>query len=115
MEAMKEKKIISVSDKRQITIPLNFFKELNIGDNVECEIDEDKLILRPINTDSGDYFSDIILDDLIKRGYKGKELLSEFTKQRLNIRKAVKKIISEADEAAKNEKETDIDNLFGDN
>ena len=74
METYKMKpKRISVSSKRQITIPIEYFTALKIDDEVECTIEE---------------------------SYEGKELLEKFKERKAKIRPAVKKLIEEADKVA---------------
>ncbi len=42
------RKIISVSKKRQITIPIEFYKHLNMGDKVECSLEDGAIVIRPL-------------------------------------------------------------------
>jgi len=94
-----ERKIISITGKRQITIPLKFFDKLNFGKEVECYLTDDAIVLRPfINQDDG--FTLEILRDLVSQGYSGEELINKFTEQRNNIKKAIGLLINEADEIA---------------
>ena len=82
---MKPKRI-SVSSKRQITIPLEFCNALKIENEVECMMKDNSIIIRPIVDTSQDNFADLILEDLIKEGYKGQKLLEEFKKRKTEIR-----------------------------
>ena len=108
-----DRKIISVTGKRQITIPLKFCEKLNFGKEAECYLTDDAVILRPLST-SGDNFTMEILKDLVSQGYSGDELLTKFSAQHANIKKAVGLLINEADEIAggKRRKET-TKNIFG--
>jgi bifunctional DNA-binding transcriptional regulator/antitoxin component of YhaV-PrlF toxin-antitoxin module len=72
-----QKKRINVSPKRQITIPLQFFKELGIGSQVECFINDGALVIKPVH-DISETFSVEILDDLVKQGFQGQELVAKF-------------------------------------
>src|SRR5690625_3686993 len=73
-----EVKKISVSAKRQMTIPKQFYDELQLGDEVLCQIVDDTLVIKPIKQDVD--FSKEILSDLINEGYEaGEELIKEFT------------------------------------
>ncbi|MCD8131955.1 MAG: AbrB/MazE/SpoVT family DNA-binding domain-containing protein [Lachnospiraceae bacterium] len=100
-----DRRTVSISSKRQITIPQKFFAELDFHDRAECILLEDELIIRPANhTDSGE-FADLILEDLINEGYSGKALLAEFRKRQSRVRPAVEKMIREADQAAHGEGE----------
>lgn len=68
------RKIISVSKKRQITIPLQFYKHLNLDNEVECSLEDGKIIIKPLHREAAE-FSVEILKDLISQGYSGKNLL----------------------------------------
>jgi AbrB family looped-hinge helix DNA binding protein len=91
---------ISVSSKKQITIPKDFYDELGIGDEVLIELSDNKLIIRPIREDHFD-FSDLILKDLINEGYTGEELYEEFIHRKSQISPALEKMISEERPKAK--------------
>lgn len=94
-----ERKIINVTGKRQVTIPLKFYERLSFGKEVECFLTEDSIVLRPLSH-SDDRFTMEILKDLVSQGLSGDELLSAFTEQRANIKKAVSLLIDETDEIA---------------
>ena len=94
-----ERKIISVTGKRQVTIPLKFYEKLRFGKEVECFLTDDAIILRPFSN-SDDGFTMEILKDLVSQGYGGDELLAKFAEQRDNIKKAIGALIDEADEIA---------------
>ena len=96
-------KRISVSSKRQITIPLEYCKALNIENEVECIMKNNSIIIRPVIDTTQDNFADLILEDLIKEGYKGKELLEEFKKRKEKLRYAINEIQNEADKVAEDE------------
>ena len=99
---MKPKRI-SVSSKRQITIPSEYCKALNIENEVECIMKNNSIIIRPVIDTTQDNFADLILEDLIKEGYKGKELLEEFKKRKEKLRYAINEIQNEADKVAEDE------------
>jgi len=94
-----DRKIINVTGKRQVTIPLKFYERLNFGKEVECFLTEDAIVLRPF-TNYDDSFTMDILKDLVSQGLQGDELLTKFAEQRQNIKKAVGMMIDEADEIA---------------
>ncbi len=96
-------KRISVSGKRQITIPLEFCKALNIENEVECIMKDNSIIIRPIVDTSQDNFADFILEDLIKEGYKGQKLLEEFKKRKAEIRYAIENVKNETSKVAEDE------------
>jgi len=97
--AAAERKIINVTGKRQITIPLRFYEKLRFGKEIECYLTDDALVLRPLSS-SDDNFTMEILKDLVSQGYNGDELLVKFAEQHSNIRKAISVLIDEADEIA---------------
>ena len=108
-----ERKIINVTGKRQVTIPLRFFEKLQFGKEVECFLTNDAVVLRPLS-DSDDGFSMEILRDLVSQGYSGDELLARFAEQRNGVRKAIGMLIDEADEIARGiTKSATTKDLFG--
>jgi bifunctional DNA-binding transcriptional regulator/antitoxin component of YhaV-PrlF toxin-antitoxin module len=109
---MKEIKKIKVSNKRQITIPAEFFEKLGIEKAVECFINEmGEMVIRP---ERSDYFAEEILQDLINQGYEKQQLVQKFKEMNNKIRPAVSEIIAEAETAAKNYDGVDhTDEVFG--
>ncbi|MFB5675040.1 AbrB/MazE/SpoVT family DNA-binding domain-containing protein [Paenibacillus terreus] len=108
-----------VSQKRQVTIPQKLFEQAGIKDEVEFGIKGNTIIMRPVRENTGnDYFSDLILADLLEEGYGGAELLEKFREKQAELHKAVNKIKAESAEAAKNYKPSESDDLmeelFGD-
>ena len=97
--SVMERKIINVTGKRQVTIPLKFYEKLRFGKEVECFLTDDAIVLRPFSN-SDDGFTMEILKDLVSQGYGGDELLTKFAEQRDNIKKAIGVMIDEADEIA---------------
>lgn len=107
------KKRISVSQKRQITIPIEFYNEVGIDKEVECYIQNNAIVIRPVRESSGE-FDEQILADLISQGISGEELLSKFKETRKKIRPAVEGLIKEAELAAKGEENySTYDDVFG--
>jgi len=109
-----ERKIISVSSKRQITIPQKYFEVLGFSSEVECILQNNAIVIRPIRENSGSEFSEQILADLIAQGFSGQELLVKFKELSKKITPAMNKLIGEADSIAKGEKKgaTMVD-IFG--
>lgn len=97
------KKRISVSQKRQITLPIEFFSSLEIGSEVECYMQNNAIVIRPVRDESGE-FDEQILADLIAQGFSGTELLEKFKEMRRQIRPAVERLIAEAADAATGKK-----------
>ena len=94
------RKVLSISSKRQITIPQKFYQLLGFGDEAECVVRGDELIIRPIKTAAGGEFSEQILADLIKEGLSGEELLAEFRKRQAQIRPAAETMLAKAEDIA---------------
>ncbi len=110
-----EKRRISISSKRQITIPVKYFEALGLDKEVECIYSNDMLILKPVKEDYS--FAEEIISDLVEQGYSGEKLLAEFKRINRQIRPAVEKIIEEADKIAQEASENYLDktaDIFGD-
>ena len=111
-EKIEERKIIRVSDKRQVTIPLKYYELLGFGKEAECTLRENEIVIRPLQ-ESLEEFSEEILAELISRGYSGEELLSKFREMRRKIRPAIDSMIKEADEIAEgNRKSLSLAEVF---
>ncbi|WP_449241062.1 AbrB/MazE/SpoVT family DNA-binding domain-containing protein [Desulfoscipio gibsoniae] len=99
-----ERKIISISGKRQVTIPQKYYEALGFSNEAECILQNNAIVIRPINENTGSEFAEQILADLIAQGLTGQELLAKFKEMNKNIASAMDKLISEADSIAKGEK-----------
>ncbi|MHB8280204.1 MAG: AbrB/MazE/SpoVT family DNA-binding domain-containing protein [Candidatus Humimicrobiaceae bacterium] len=89
------KKRISVSQKRQITIPIEFFNSIGINKEVDCYVQNNVIVIRPVREVDGE-FDEQILADLISQGFSGQELLAKFKDIRHQIRPAVESLLDEA-------------------
>lgn len=108
-----KKKTISVSKKRQITIPLQFYKHLNLGSEVECSLEDGAILIRPAHRGTAE-FSVEILKDLVDQGYSGDELIKHFEIQSKNIKTAISNMLEEADAIVAGEKPAaSLDDIFG--
>lgn len=110
-----ERKQITISEKRQVTIPKRFFDALGLGSQVVCEVRGDELILKKAPKESD--FSEEILKDLITEGYTDTALLQEFQQRKAQVRPAVEALIEESQQAANQHDETgeeEINELFQD-
>ncbi len=94
-----DSRMIRVSRKRQITIPLKFYEALNFGDQVECSLGDGAIIIRPLRR-TDDEFSVEILKDLVSKGFSGDEPVREFEAERYRVKKAVDRLREEADRIA---------------
>lgn len=108
------RKVLSISSKRQIMIPQRFYKSLGFGDEAECIVRGDELVIRPIKTVAGGEFAEQILADLIKEGLSGEELLSEFRKRQAQVRPAAEAILAKAEDiAARRAEYATYEDVFG--
>ena len=109
-----ERKIISVSGKRQVTIPQKYFEALGFSNEAECILQNNAIVIRPIKENAGSEFFEQILADLIAQGLSGQELLAKFKELSKKIAPAMDKLISEADSIAKGEKKgATMADIFG--
>jgi bifunctional DNA-binding transcriptional regulator/antitoxin component of YhaV-PrlF toxin-antitoxin module len=107
------KKRISVSQKRQITIPIDFYNSVGIDKEVECYVQNNAIVIRPVR-ESGGEFDELILADLIAQGLSGQELLDKFKESRRKIRPAVQRLLEEARLAAQGQTSSDsYEGVFG--
>jgi len=44
-----DRKIINITGKRQVTIPLKYYEKLRFGKEIECILTEDAIVLRPLS------------------------------------------------------------------
>ena len=73
-----------------------------------------ELVIRPVSERSGGEFAEVILADLIQKGYQGDTLLAKFKETQRKVRPAVETMIAEADKlAAGDERGASLDDLFG--
>lgn len=108
------KKRIAVSGKRQITIPIEFFRELGIGDEVECFMKDGAIVIRPATAEADGAFAEEILSELIAKGYEGSKLMAEFRKLNRAVRPAAMRLMEQADAAARGEAESlGLEDVFG--
>jgi bifunctional DNA-binding transcriptional regulator/antitoxin component of YhaV-PrlF toxin-antitoxin module len=109
-----ERKIISVSAKRQLTIPQKYYEALGFDNEAECVMHNGGLLIRPVRSEVSGEFSEQILADLISQGFEGTELLKKFKEYSKAIRPAMLKLMEEADEYVKRgEGNIPLDELFG--
>ena len=100
MPQAAEHKRVTISVKRQFTIPQKYYESLGFESDAECILQDGGIFIRPLRNEPSD-FSEEILADLVAQGLSGQELLARFKEQTRKIRPAVRKMIEEADEAAK--------------
>lgn len=87
-------KYASVSSKRQISIPKEFYDSLGIKDEVTMELLNNRIVIKPVKDHSDDY-SEEILSDLLQEGYDKSEILEEFKRRKKKIRPSINRLIEE--------------------
>lgn len=97
---MPEQKKVTISSKRQFTIPQKFYTELGFDREAVCTLGNGMLIIEPARSENGGEFAEQILSDLIVEGYSGQELLAEFKSRQSRVRPAVEKMLKAAKDAA---------------
>ena len=108
------RKVLSISSKTQITIPQKFYQTLGFGDEAECIMRGDELIIRPVKTIAGGEFAEQILSELIQEGFSGETLLAEFKKRQAQIRPAAEMMMAKAEDIATGKAEYETyENVFG--
>ena len=114
LDMVMDRKIINVTGKRQVTIPLKFYEKLQFGKEVECVLTDGAIIIRPLSA-TDDSFSMEILKDLVAQGYSGNDLIDKFDEQRRKIKVAINSLKKEADEIASGKRTSSTtEELFGD-
>ena len=95
-----EKKQVTITSKRQFTIPKKFLNELGFDRSAVCSVLDGKLIIEPVTPISGGEFAEQILKELIDEGYNGNELLAEFRIRQAKVRPAVEAMLEDAKNTA---------------
>ena len=114
LQKKPDQKRVSISSKRQFTIPQKYYTELGFQDEAICTLGDGILIIQPAESIPSGEFSEQILAELIKEGFSGRKLLSEFKKRQAKVRPAVEKMLEAAKQAARgNGKYSTYDDIFG--
>lgn len=72
------RRLVHIFSKHQITIPQNFFTELQFEREAECICNGHELILRPIHSQAEKEAAVTLLESLVKQGLTGEALLQAF-------------------------------------
>lgn len=108
-----ESKKVSISSKRQITIPQKYFTMLGFGTEAECVVRGNELVIKPVKVSAGGEFAEQILEELIAQGYSGEELLNKFKDRQKQVRPAAELMLAEAEKVAASEAEyISYDDIF---
>lgn len=79
-DAWAERKRVSISSQRQVTIPTRFYKSLGFTDEAECLVRGQELVLRPVKREQR-RSPEEILSELIAEGLSGNDLMEEFRRR----------------------------------
>jgi bifunctional DNA-binding transcriptional regulator/antitoxin component of YhaV-PrlF toxin-antitoxin module len=109
----RKSRLATVTSKRQLTIPKIFFEELGMKPGkIRCILDNDKIIIEPIQSTNFWDFSSELLEELIDEGLKGKELLKEFEKRKEMVKEAFALMLEEANLEIEQGKGKEAEELF---
>lgn len=95
-QGVNTRKIVSISSKRQITIPQKFYELLGFETEAEVIVENNSLVIRPVHIHAGGDFAECILKELLEEGYSGDSLLKEFKARQARIKPAVYSMLEEA-------------------
>lgn len=109
----KKVRLVSVTSKRQLTIPVDFYRELNMSPGkVRCILENGRIIIEPIDTSNFWDFSADILQELVSEGLDGEELINEFKQRKDIVKEAFMYMVNEAKEDIKNGTGKDAEEVF---
>ena len=92
---MNKKRRVRISSQRQVTIPKEFYEEMNLSDEAMFEFTGKEIIIRSAEPEVVDFSTDI-LKDLVAKGIEGAELIDEFTRIKASIPQALEAMKNEA-------------------
>ena len=91
-----EQKRVTITSKRQFTIPQKFYTELGFDRDAVCTMGDGMLVIQPVShVSGGGEFAEQILSDLIAEGFSGQELLDEFKTRQAKVRPAVEAMLED--------------------
>ncbi len=106
-------RIITITDKRQITIPKQIYDELKLkSGKVKCYVSDGKIIVEPFQSSSFWDFSSNILKDLVAEGYQGPDLIKEFDSRRQMVKESFALMVDEAVKEIRDHQGKDADELL---
>ncbi|MFD1676465.1 AbrB/MazE/SpoVT family DNA-binding domain-containing protein [Alicyclobacillus fodiniaquatilis] len=105
-------KYVRITGKRQVTIPKEFFEQLDMGTVLHAFIEGGCLILEPVRPEDPMDFSQEIINDLADAGLTGEELKKEFARRREGMMAAMKELVTDARKEALSGSESDGDDFM---
>lgn len=110
-----DKKRVSISSRRQLSIPKEYYESLNMSDEAIVELHGNRLVIRPAPTEEDSEqsgFIEFIYQDVINEGYQGKKIIDEVNRRKKLIKPSVRSFI---DDSIKSSEPLDIEDLFDGN
>ena len=105
-------KYVRITGKRQVTIPKEFFEQLDMGTVLHAFVEGGRLVLEPVRSEDPMDFSQEIINDLADAGLTGEELKKEFARRREGMMTAMKELVAEARTEALDSSESDGDHFM---
>ena len=113
VQTLSEPKRVTITSKRQFTIPQKFYSELGFDREAVCTVRDGMLLIKPVSPAPGGEFAEQILAELISEGFSGAELLAEFKARQAKVRPAVEAMLEDAKAVARGEGEySSYDDIF---
>ncbi len=110
---IRKSRLATVTKKRQFTIPKDFFDELEMKPGkVRCILDEGRIIIEPIQSTNFWDFSGDLLEELVKEGLEGEELVNQFKQRKDIVKEAFTLMVEEAGEEIKKDGGKESEELF---
>lgn len=109
-------KVISISQKRQITIPQKYFSRFKFGSHAKISLLDMGILIEPAENifNSNGEFDVQILRELVQKGLSGEELISAFKEYRSKVPVAIEAMREEAHDIACGTAEFDkFEDVFG--
>lgn len=114
IQQMPEQKRVTITSKRQFTIPQKYYTELGFGKEAVCTKGDGFLIIQPMAQTQSSEFAEQILADLIEEGFSGQKLLDEFKSRQAKVRSGVEAMIEAAKAVARGVGDySTYDDIFG--
>ena len=109
-------KRINVSPKRQITIPKDFYDQMEIHNNrVQIHLDGKRMVVEPVSVKEDLFdFTEQIRSKLEKDGFTGKKLAHKLAEQKQLVEQAFGQLIQEAEEDYRSGRTVSHEELFSD-
>lgn len=105
---MKDKKRVSISSRRQFSIPKEYYESLDMSDEAIVELHGNRLVVRPSPKEDFEQseFIEFIYRDVINEGYQGNDIFDEVNRRKKLIKPAVQSFI---DDSIRNSEPLDIE------